>query len=75
MEKLGSYEDKELAKRLVSGRLGLLVEETMSFHDFNVILESVVNHIVVMRSAREKFIELDVDGNGYLEVLLYHCMS
>ena len=67
MEKLGSIEDQELAKRLMSGKLGLLLEETMSFHDFNVILESVINHVVVMRAAREKFNELDVDKSGYLE--------
>lgn len=56
-----------MAKRLISGQLALRTEETMCFHDFNVILENVVNHIVVMRSAREKFQELDVDRNGYLE--------
>ena len=67
MEKLGSVEDQELAKRLMSGKLGLMLEETMTFHDFNVILESVINHVVVMRSAREKFNELDVDKSGFLE--------
>ena len=67
MEKLGSSEDQELAKRLMSGKLGLFLEETMTFHDFNVILESVINHVVVMRAAREKFNELDVDKSGYLE--------
>lgn len=27
----------------------------------------MINHIVVMRSAREKFMELDVDHSGYIE--------